>query len=160
MSEEPDQERCETCRFYKEYDVDWQGACRRYPPLPVIRETAERNCDNEHFEQPWVNGLQDWCGEYQARKPLPVVPDKSERPLLGSERGRDLVTASLPVVPSEGRPLPALVKLWRDEVADTLRRIGAGEFTEDEIETARNDVEVIENCANQLEKAIAEEGQS
>lgn len=54
----PNNEYCENCRFWLEYDEDG-GFCRRFPPECVVVD------DDLHALQPKVMH-RDWCGEHQA----------------------------------------------------------------------------------------------
>lgn len=64
-------ERCETCRFFWDYDEasevgypgELLGECHRYPP--TYRD--EQN-EWQHNDRPTVVGC-EWCGEYQQKEP-------------------------------------------------------------------------------------------
>ncbi len=88
-------ERCETCRFFRESKDEEDGFCRRFPP--VLSEAATRHISRAvradgkdhpkyNLNSPVYIAIEElsawavppvdryeWCGEYQPRRPLPVV---------------------------------------------------------------------------------------
>lgn len=64
---EPQNERCETCRFWRrERRLDDAGDCRRYPP-----QIFTVDGDDHDVEFP-ATSCSEWCGEWQ--------PPKEDRP--------------------------------------------------------------------------------
>ena len=79
----PTVDRCETCRFWKEWLVKsdelhaGRGDCRRYPPVAISPVDDE---EGVQYAQPHT--LKDeWCGEW---KPIPEqIPTVAPPPSAG-----------------------------------------------------------------------------
>lgn len=52
--------RCDGCRFF-ERDDEREGACNRYPPVPLYDGTEVE------MYHAWV-GIGHWCGEWKAKE--------------------------------------------------------------------------------------------
>ena len=62
MAEQPETQRCENCRFFREEDEEHFGACVRYP-ADLEPNIGER-------ENVWpVSAAEGWCGEWQPANP-------------------------------------------------------------------------------------------
>lgn len=96
-------ERCETCRFWDQEEVEdkFYGVCRRGHPViargSVVQDSPGDPVDA--FDAFWPHTRKfDWCGEWEAKQPpKPVLPPKPLPPPR---------TAPPFVPPRSPRPIP------------------------------------------------------
>ena len=59
---------CKECIFFTDPDQGI-GFCRRFPPTVI---------DHKHDRYPYVDGEQDWCGEFESVSSIEETEDAGE----------------------------------------------------------------------------------
>lgn len=70
MADQPEGQRCETCRYFRKASRNVNTACKRYPPTGSPNDVDTDPDQYSTFPSP---NPKSWCGEYAPANPETIT---------------------------------------------------------------------------------------